>query len=624
MLREYRHIRKKMLWISLLGLFLLSGCTKDEDSGNKPVEMVKAQFSFSMPLKGTRMKGHTRMDEDVVQAENTTFRGIDDVRMLCYKTLTSDPSATDSKIGDIIEISSSNPDITLENVDYSQCQEIRIPLGTDHFGFYATAALNAPLTTHEDKMKYGLVETIGLSRGTYKNNDSIRFRPVPICTSKEPLGGSEKGRALLALLNELMSITIDNVQAPNDKWSTVNSLYLNEAYQRMTQLTTLSSFNVQTMLTTIYRTAMIVLGADEFLVPDNQGMELAYAIVDKIDDISNISDSEEGYLVELKEEYQGFPDDLGIPAGAARIKWDADQNVFVPDVKTYGNNLKVLSINDYAYPMSLQYQITSDILASDNLIIQTDPENQPDTYNNFDKWEDVIAEYSKEENHAGPRVEMSTQSVMMKKQVEYAVGRMAIRSRLHLTDDFVDANGKTVNPPDVGYTLKGYIIGGQREVDYKFQPIDDETGLKEYAIYDSYLNGSEQKVKKTVWDNAPVDYILGLGTKSNKKINLAMELVNNGNAFQGADGVIAHGATFYLVAELDPNSVESDQNQVFNRDFATKVNLTITGTGLATATYGLPDLDVPHPTVGVSVNLSWEEGLFFDNIVLTRYANNNN
>lgn len=614
--------------MSLLGLILMTGCTKDDD-GNKPIEMVKAQFSFSMPLKGTRMKGHTRMDEDVVQAENTDFRGIDDVRMLCYKTYTSDPSATDSKIGDIIEIKSSTTDITPENVDYSQCQEIRVPLETDHFGFYATAAVNVPMNTHEAKMQYGVVETIGLSRGTYENNSSIRFRPVPIVpirTPPDPLGGSTKGQALLALLNELMNITIvdENVQAPNDKWSTVNSIYLNEAYQRMTQLTTLSSFNVQTMLTTIYRTAQIVVEGDELLVPDNQGLELAQAIMDKIDENSNVSDSEEGYVIELKEDYQGFPDDLGIPAGAARIKWDADQNAFVPAAKTYGKNLNVLSIYDYAYPMNLQYQITSDILASDNLIIQPDPENQPDTYNSFDKWEDVIAEYSKEVNHAGPRVESSTQSVMMKKQVEYAVGRMAIRPRIHPTDNLVDANGKTVVPPDVGYILKGYIIGGQREVDYNFQPIDDETGLKEYAIYDSYLNGSEQKVKRTEWNHAPVDYILGLGTKSNKKINIAMELVNNGNAFQGADGEIAHGATFYLVAELDPNSVVSDQNQVFNRDYATKVDLTITGTGLATATYGMPDLDIPHPTVGVSVNLSWEEGLFFDNVILTRYAKKNN
>lgn len=608
--------------MSLAGLILLTGCTKEE--GDKPVELVKAQFSFSLPLKGTRLKGHTRMDENVVQAQNTVFRGIDDVRLLCYNTHNFDPSVTDSKIGDIIEISSSSTDITPEDVDYSQCQEIRVPLDTDHFGFYATAAVSDPMTTHEAKMRYGLVETVRLSRGTYQDNSTIRFRPVPICTSNKLLGGSIKGQALLTFLNELMNITAsgDNVVEPNDKWSTVNNLYLNEAYQRMTQLTTLSSFNVQTMLTTIYRTANIVLGADELLVPDTQGSELAKAITDKISTIGSISYIGDDIVFELDENYQGFPMDLGIPAGAARIKWDAVQGVFVTDKQTYGRDLNVLSINDYAYPMSLQYQIFSDILASDQIVMQPDPENQPDTYNEYNNWNAVIDAYTN--NQAGTKVTSSTQSVIMKQQVEYAVGRMAIRSRIHPTDNLTDANGQTVVPPDVGYTLKGYIIGGQTEVGYNYQPVS-ETGLKEYAIYDSYLNGSEQKVRRTVFDYAPVDYVLGLGTSSNKKINIAMELVNDGSAFQGADGVIAHGATFYLVAELDPSlDTVSDQNQIFNRDYATKVDLTISATGLATATYGMPNLDVPHPTVGLSVNLSWEDGLFYDNVVLSRYTDINN
>lgn len=613
--------RIRIVGLSLAGLILLTGCSKDE--GDKPIELVKAQFSFSLPLKGTRVKGHTRMDESVVQVENTPFRGIDDMRLLCYNTSSSMPSATDGKIGDIIEIKTSDTDITPEDVDYSQCQEIRVPLNTDHFGFYASATVNESMATHDAKMRYGIVETVGLSKGTYIDNSSIRFRPVPICTSDEPLGGSVKGQALLTLLNELISITVSGVDAPNDKWSTVNSIYLNEAYQRMTQLTTLSSFNVQTMLTTIYRTAQIVLDADEEKVPDSQGSELAQAIVNKIDAHSYITFLDEGAVVELQEAYQGFPMDLGLPAGAARIKWDADLGQYVADQQAYGKDLNVLSMNDYAYPMNLQYQICSDILASDQLVIQPDPVNQPDTYNEYENWNKVVDAYNSQ--NADTEVKSSTQSVIMKKQVEYAVGRMAIRSRIHPTDQLTDANGQTVVPPDVGYTLKGYIIGGQTEVGYNYAPLN-ETGLKEYAVYDSYLDGSEQKVKRSLFDYAPVDYILGLGTKSNKKINIAMELVNDGDAFQGADGVIAHGATFYLVAELDPSqhSNVTDQNQIFNRDYATKVDLTISATGLATATYGMPNLDVPHPTVGLSVDLIWEEGLFYDNVILARYTDINN
>ena len=602
--------------MSLAGLILLAGCTKDD--GDKPIELVKAQFGFSLPLKGTRMRGHTRMDENVVQAENTAFRGIDDIRLLCYNTNNTVPSESDSKVGDIIEIKTSGNDVTKKDEEFAQCEEIRVPIDTDHFGFYASASVSDPMTSHEAKMRYGIVEAVGLNRSSYKNNSRIRFRPVPICTNEAPLGGSAKGQALLALLNELMSTTVTTAAAPNDKWSTVNSIYLNEAYKRMTQLTTLSSFNVQTMLTTIYRTADIVLQADELLVHDTQGMELAQAIVDKIAACAIVTTSEEGEVVELKEEYQGFPMDLGVPAGAARIKWDADLGKYVDGLQAYGQNLNVLSINDYAYPMNLRYQIFSDILASDQLEIKPDPDNQPEKYNDFASWEAVVDAY--ESHQAKPKVSNTTQSVIMKQQVEYAVGRMAIRSRIDPTDNLTDANGKTVVPPDVGYTLKGYIIGGQTEVGYNYEPLN-ETGLKEYAIYDSHLGGAEQKVKRTVIDYAPVDYILGLSTKSDKTINIAMELVNDGQAFQGADGVIAHGATFYLVGQLDPaQDTSSSQDQIFNRDYATKVDLTISGTGLATATYGLPDLDVPHPTVGLSVDLHWEEGLFYDNVILTRYS----
>lgn len=615
----------------LLGLILLTACSHDDD-GDKPLQMVKTQFGFSLPLKGTRLKNHTRMGGDVVQTDNTFFRGIDDIQLLCFRTGNSDPSSTDRKIGDIIEFKSSDTsddDITpsAENKDYSQCQEIRIPITTDHFSFYATAALDAPLTTHAQKMQYGIIEKVGLSKGTYQDNSTIRFRPVSICTSTEPLGGSAIGQNLLALLNDLMSTTYtpnpdDNTADPNDpnyKWSTVNSLYLNEAYQRMTQLTTLSSFNVQTMLTTIYRLAQVVLDGNELLVPDNQGMELAQTIVDKIADPENSSIlyTEEGVVVVvLNDKYQGFPEDLGLPAGSARIRWDAEQGKYViPETHTYGTAINVSSLSDYVYPMSLEYQVISDILASDELIIQTDPESDPNTFND---WNDVIDEYN--DKNASKSVETSTQSVVMVDKVNYAVGRMAIKVRLDNSEGgmILDAKGQNVNITN-GFTLKGIIVGGQREVDYDFQPVE---GSRIYAIYDSYLNGSTMEVINQYYPNT-ADYILGLGTASDQKVKLALELVNNCDDFQGADGVIAHDATFYLVAELDPSTdTTTDLNRIFDRDYATDVFISIKS--LASATYGLPDLELPHPTVGISVNLSWEDGLWFPNVPLTRYTNINN
>ena len=588
--------------MSLSGLILLTGCTKG-DEGEKPLELVNTQFNFSLPLKKTGMLARTRMDGYVVQESDKEedFRGMEDVRLLCYDT-NSVPSETASKLGNIIEIKTEGKDVNQEVTedDYSICQEIRIPVGTSYFGFYAKAQDNVDLSTHENKMKYGIIETVGLGKNSYQDNSTVRFKPVSICTSEGSFGGSAKGQALLDLLNDLMSTTV-SVAAPNDKWSTTDNVYLNEAYQRMTQLKALSSEHVQIMLAAINRII-------NYVPPypyDNPAEDLAAAITAKIAGYCKEAPTAEAATVELKDEYQGYPDDLHLPTGSARVEWDEEQGKFVvPDTHAYGTNITVSALSDYVYPMNLQYQIFSDILASDNLVVNS--EENPGTTQQFDDWDDLIG---KGYQGASKSVQITTQSVAMVKQVEYAVGRMALRVRIASSDVVYDAKNQVVDVSD-GFTLKGYLVGGQREVDYNFQPV---TGSKTYAIYDSYMTGSTQTVKRHDWTEP--SYILGLGTESNQKVNLALELVNNGNDFYGADGVIAHGATFYVVAELDPSQGgTTDLSKIFDRDYATQVNLTIKS--LATATYGLPCLDIPILSVAVSVNLSWEEGLWYEEIEL--------
>ena len=648
MIEELRrfHMRGLMLGIGLLGLLLLAACSSSEETvgspaGDEDVPTVKVKFFFSLSghIAGKSQKASTRMPSDVVQKDGSVdaFRGIDDVRMLCYDSY---PQQTSTKIGKMIEMKSTDPDV-VEDVteqDYSEYREISIPVGTSHFGFYARAA-DSP-RNHEEYMKYGVIETIGLSPGSYQGNSGIRFRPVQICKSADDLGGSATGQRLLDLLNELMNITGPET-APNDKWATVNNLYLNEAYKRMKELKTLSSFHVQTMLAAVNR----IINQEP---PDDQGKLLAAAITEKIASCCTEAPTPTSETINLKEDYQGFPDDIHLPAGAARISWDETQGRFViPDVQAYGKELNVMSMNDYCYPMNLQYQVLSNIVASEKTVLFTDetgdgtPNPTPTTNDNTqDESNSVAQNWQKLIDSlyvgASSRVQTNTQSVAMVQQVNYAVGRLALRTRIS-TDNIYDAKGKLVNVSK-GFTLKGYIVGGQREVDYNFQPVP---GSREYAIYDNGLNGGPQAVK--CHEFTDTTFILGLGTAAEKNIYLALELVNNGDDFQGADGVIVHGATFYLVADLAPSegsNYSTSLNQIFMRDRATQVNLTINGgwrdkdgdgvpdpdldehdnpkplTGLATATYGLPNLDIPHPTVGISVNLSWEEGLWYDEIIL--------
>lgn len=608
--------------MAVLISLVLQGCSKEDAGGiDDSVETVNVRFVFSMLPQQTK-KAKTRMSSDVVQ-QTGMDRGIDDARMLCYKGY---PTASSTKIGEMIEFKNHEDDIISSDTTSSEVSEFRqvgVPVGTTHFGFYGTASGYS--STHEDRMKYGVIEVEGLSRTSYHGNSGIRFKPVQICKSEADFGGSNAGAKLLALLNELMTVT-SNEAAPNDRWETANDIYLSDSYKSIIELKTLSSHHVALMLAAVNK---VVSHTPE----GSPGRQLADAIKTKIASVCATAPTETSMTADLKEEYLGFPADIHLPVGAARITWDATQKKFiVPDVQAYGKQFDILSLNDYCYPMNLQYQVLSDIVASDSIVSM--PTSSEETALS-EKWKNLIDSLYK---GASTVVQQSTQSVAMKQQVNYAVGKLALKTRIATSDNMYDAKGKLVDVSN-GFTLKGYIIGGQREVDYNFQPV---AGSKEYAIYDTDLNGGAQQVKRHYFTEE--NFILGLGTSSDKDIQIALELVNNGNDFQGADGVIMHGATFYLVANLAPkegqNYISGSIDQVFCRDKATTVALTIEGgypdtdgdgkpdpglddygrvkplKGLATATYGMPRLDVPKPTLGLSVNLSWGDGLWFDDVLL--------
>lgn len=607
MLSRYKKIKgdSKEGWVSLVVTLLLMACSASDEQENVmpgQLQTVTAKLNFSLPSRiVAKHLAKTRMAADIVQADGTEdeFRGIDDVHLFCFD---QEPTESSVKIGSVIEMKTTGDDVEeVTQEDYSLCQEINIPVGTSHFAFYARAA-DAP-RTHEERMRYGIIETIGLDKSNYQGNSGIRFRPVPICNSTEPLGGSKAGQALLRLLNELVNITGPE-EAPNDSLATVNNIYLDEAYKRLTSLKVLSSFGVQAVLGFLHQVV-------HQKMPDDQGVQLAAAIVEKIADCCEAPEPDDK-TVTLKEEYQGFPDDIHLPAGAARIEWNEEKSRFeVPDVQAYGKSLDIMSINDYAYPMNLQYQVFSDIVVSDTLVMYglQDQETAVADASQYKNWEELI-ETGYED--ALKVVQPTTQSVAMVQQVEYAVGRLALSARF-TTDNVYDADNRLVSVGDGTFTLKGYIVAGQREVDFDFQPVE---GSPEYAIYDTDLNGGPQDLKRKEFSGT--DYILGLGTSPNQNILLAMELVNNGVPFQGADGVIATGATFYLVAEMAPEEGQGysagSLDQIFSKDRGTQVFLTITS--LASATYGLPDLEVPHPTFGVSVSLKWGEGFWFDDVEL--------
>jgi len=227
---------------------------------------------------------------------------------------------------------------------------------------------------------------------------------------------------------------------------------------------------------------------------------------------------------------------------------------------SYGGGLKV-SITDYVYPAALWYYVSTPIKASDAV--------QSANYDSKDAWSKVISEvYS----GAGDAVGGNTLSVALVNPVQYAVGR--IETKLEMgSGTFYDGAGQEVVTGS-GYTLKGLLLGGQNDVKFDFTT---SSATKNWTIFDREVPTGINVTPGNTTSTA--NQTLALETKTNEKIFAAVELVNGGEAFQGADGIIPAGGTFYLTVKLDPTTATnynaSTLNKIITQDYVTKMTVKI-------------------------------------------------
>ena len=179
-----------------------------------------------------------------------------------------------------------------------------------------------------------------------------------------------------------------------------------------------------------------------------------------------------------------------------------------------------------------------------------------------------------------------------------------------------DANGETVTVPTSGFPVSAVLIGDQRKVDFEFAPSSKD---KQYTIYDKELTGINATTTASTVNNTLV-----LQTPADENVNVLLELTNNtGKRFKGKDGYVPAGGKFYLLATLTPKTgtgyVAGTLDKVFMQDYVTTANFTIVkndGTnhnkGLGAAYNVIPDLRTPALSIGLSVDLTWQNGLTFN------------
>ena len=242
---------------------------------------------------------------------------------------------------------------------------------------------------------------------------------------------------------------------------------------------------------------------------------------------------------------------------------------------------------DYCYPAALWYFVSTPVKTSNKI--------ESENYTDQTSWNKVISDvYSPENNE----VVTGTRSVALVNPVQYAVGRLETTVQMEPGGIIYDGDGKAVDFGD-GYTLKGLLLGGQNSVNYAFE----STGNENFCIYDRVMSSSNLTFKPGGVATAP-NQTLALETKTNQKLFAALELVNNGQAFRGADGTIPAGGIFYMTVALDPttatNYSEENLNKIIMKDHVTKLTVNIKR-GSTTPDRngdGVPDVYIIDPVTG--------------------------
>jgi hypothetical protein len=620
--------------IALVGAVSLTSCSSSDDVIDNPDfnpedNTVKTQFTFSISKASS--KSTTRQTSDIVQDVQTqaSFRGMTKMSLIPFA---SSPGGGSNPLGPVIgplsmkALSGEGSDPTFNNDDNNAVvyTNITVPTTTSHFLFYGQAKESG------SKAVNGALTVAGLygSEDSYifTTPQNVTFTPVGIYNDQQSTAKTQVGTDVIALLNSLLSTT-DNGEITGNKWSaytdgTLEQAQLKDLYEAYIDLTTGSSYSVAAMLVDLYAS----LGGLTQTADGTNGKTMAAALR------TAIAAGFDGEVTEANFKKSGYPGNLGLPDGAAKLTFNDTNEEFSlsADPNNTGNypinpagSITVTSYTDYVYPANLQYFVKSDIVTS--------AQQQSGNFDGKTTWAQCCALYN------GTSVSATTKSVALTKEIQYGVGNLKIIVNKLLKEaenptKYYDSKGEVIDLSETTpFTLTGVLVGGQGQVGWNFTP----SAAGSMTIYDNQINSANlgTTTETSVGVPGAQNYTLGLETvdydsdDQNSVISFALEFQNNtGKDFMGRDGLIPAGGKFYLAGNLDPShpvEAVTGVRSVFKQDYMTTATITIApGTlagdglsatgGFAEATNGVPDLRTPQSEVCFSINLQWTPGLQFN------------
>lgn len=603
--------------MALVTPLLLSSCSSDDPSGQvapTPTgETVKTSFTLSVGLpKGNGSNGAkgnfgTRMSEEEVQSSGN-FRGIDNINLIPFAVSGTAVSSDDSRAGDQnITLPNTTPN-SLTNLTSTGnahvYNDVSVPVGTNAFLFYgkaidASAGTNASLVA--DMFKYGTLKADGLSGAKLSG---ISFTPVAIAATPN----TDKGNAIATYLTG-----IANATSGTKAWSDVKEdataaqgKALATLYKNFITMTAGSSTNIQLAVQDLYTS----LDGLKDQTTENAGV--IDAVKTAITSSTYASVGTDGKLT-FKDAVSGYPEDNNLPDGAATVTWNSNEKKFTANTakSVLDDGTSIAAMSSYVYPANLWYFV--------NTKIKTDNAERNGDYVADNTWKTILDKYANDD----AAVQASTRSIALKKQIQYAVGRLD--TKVTLASTLYDHTGAVVTANTNSFPIKSILVGGQKAVDWQFQAPTAENAAQ-YTIYDKEVPSDMAATA----NGSALNHTLVLETADNQAVYMVVELENNtGKDFAGHNGdVIKAGANFYMVAKLDPSSKTSGEvtqpgsttlTKVFQQDYTTTANLKIVENngnnhdkGLGAAYNVIPDLRTPALSIGLSVDLTWQSGLTFN------------
>lgn len=615
--------------VALSGMTAFTACSSENEPSAEvnPTfngSTVKAQFALNLPYAATG----TRMTENATQ-QNNNFRGMSGMTLLPFAETAVEGGETITSAM-LLGTNANAFDKDGDGQGRYVYRDIEIPVGTQSFVFYGKAT-GTPASVNADNaddcFKYGYLTETSISAKDKVSLSDVKFALEETNSNlnlETAVGTGDKSyNKVLAALDKVTGTKVGTI-AWNNIGTTGTDMKLEHAkklWSAFSDLKAGSSASVKVALERLAESTGVKALAD--------GTDASVDGAGLLALLHKNADEAAASLATVN-----FPNDIHIPDGAVALNYTALNGWKYQSSVTMKENNKIAYAN-ITYPASLNYFVKTAAMANDNAATTLSPTGTfwPDK----DKWAKYDAENS---NTTDPwtsvsgwsqGVKNSTRTIALKEAIQYGVAnlKLTINAKTDHLDDNAHVTGGQVADQNIDVTgnlkMTGVLVGGQpSEVAWNYEPTTGATFDR--TVYDNKMNKSADDVNDAGIDvpvNSPSvsNYTLVLDNKNNATggsqadvVYVTVELVNKtGVDFYGVDGMVPKDGKFYLVGKLDMNKAglyKKGLDHIFVQDHTTVANLTIMD--LRNAYNNIPDLRSTSVSVGLAVNLTWEDGIVFD------------